>query len=82
MSKLYKCVLTSSIRELPDRIEFLKCESKKILDDMFKQCFNFKHSEYFGYYMATVSEMKLSDFPEVMTMKVKCDSNTVKSKKK
>jgi len=71
MGKLFKCVVTSSIRELPDRTDYLRCKSKKILEDMFKQCFNSKHSEYYGYYMVTISQMKFSDFPQVITVKVK-----------
>lgn len=71
MGKLFKCVITSSIRELPDRIDYLRCKSKKILEDMFKQCFNVKHSEYWGYCFVTISQMKFSNFPQVMTVNVK-----------
>lgn len=71
-SKLYKCVLTSDIRIIPDLTEYLKCESKKILENMFNNCFTISGSMYFGYHKVTISPMKVSNFPEVKTMQIKC----------
>jgi len=76
MSKLFKCKLSSNIRELADKTEYLRCKSKKILENMFTPSFNSVYSEYFGYTKAEVTEMKISDFPEVMTMKINCTTNS------
>lgn len=76
MSKLFKCNLSSNIRELADKTEYLRCKSKKILEDMFTRSFNFEHSEYFGYNKVKISEMKISDFPEIMTIKINCTENS------
>ncbi len=57
---------------LADKTEYLRCKSTKILENMFKQCFNFKHSEYWGYNKVKITPMELSSFPEILTVKVKC----------
>lgn len=70
--KLYKCLLKSEIRGLVDKTEYLRCKSEEILTTMFKECFAWKGSTYFGYSAVVITEMKMSDFPEVMTVKVNC----------
>lgn len=70
---LYECVLTSNIRGLADKTEYLRCKSKKILVTMFEQCFNFEHSMYWGYNKAKIRPMKLSSFHEVMSITVNCN---------
>jgi len=72
MSKLYKCVLSSNIRNLENSTEYLSCKSKKLLEDMFTQCFNFEYSMYYGYHHVIITRMTVSKFPEVRTIKVKC----------
>ncbi len=69
--KLFKCELTSNIRGLHSKTEYLRCKSKKILETMFTQCFNFERSMYWSYHKVKITEINISDFPEVMTIKVK-----------
>ena len=71
-NKLYKCILKPNIRNLEDSTEYLRCKSKKTLQNMFTQCFGFEHSMYYGYHKVIITEMKMSNFPEVRTVKVKC----------
>jgi hypothetical protein len=68
---LYKCELECKIKGFPDRVEYLRAMSDDILVDMFEQCENVEGSEYYGYRWTGVCLMKMEDFPEVKTMKVK-----------
>ena len=74
VTKLFKCELTSNIRKMPDSIEYLRCKSQKILETMFTQCFNFEGSMYYGYHRVKITPIKISNFPEVMTMKINCNT--------
>jgi len=65
MTALYQCALTSQIEDLPSKTEFLRCSSRKILEQMFDQCFNFKGSMYFGYDKVKITIITLRHFPEV-----------------
>lgn len=71
MIKLYRCFLTSGIRDLPHKTDYLRCESKVILDKMFSRCLLLIGSEYYGYKRVQIKEMKMSDFPKIKTIQVK-----------
>lgn len=71
MTKLYKCFFTSSIRDLPHKTDYLRCESKVILYKMFCRCRILIGSEYYGYETVQIKKMKMSDFPEIKTIQVK-----------
>jgi hypothetical protein len=68
---LFKIKLQSNIRDLPDKLEYLRCSNKKILEIMFKQCFALAGSMYYGYHKYTITKITLSDIPEVRQIKVK-----------
>lgn len=70
MSKLYKIELTSKINGLSDRTEYIRSSSEKTIKNMLEQCFVIKNSEYFGYDNYSINIMKLSNFPELMTIKI------------
>lgn len=67
---LYKITLTSNIRDLPDKVEYLRSSSRKRLETMYNQCFNIRGSEYFGYDHFHIRPMKISHFPEIMSVKI------------
>ena len=49
-TKLFEVVCTARYnRNLSDRIEYLRCESKKMLEDGIRKCFTLEGTEYFGY---------------------------------
>lgn len=67
---LFKCDLSSSIKGLNDKTEYLRCSSKLILYQMFKDCFKSKYSMYWGYETVVIKKTNLSKFPEIKQMRV------------
>ncbi len=68
---LYKCTLQCKIKGFPDIIEYLRSRSDDKLITMFEQCENFEGSLYYGYKWTEIKQIKMNEFPEVMTIKVK-----------
>jgi len=77
---LFKCTLECKIKGVPEIIEYLRCTNEDKLITMFENCENFEGSMYYGYKWIEINPMKLKNFPEVKTLKVKCQVTEGKKK--
>ena len=71
MTGLFKCELECKIKGFPKRVEFLRAKNEDILIKMFNECENLEGSMYYGYRWTGIYNIKMKDFPEVKTLKVK-----------
>lgn len=67
---LWKCTLKCKIHGIPDRVEYLRSPNDDRLITMFGQCENIEGSMYYGYKWDSVERMKITDFPEVHTVRL------------
>ncbi len=68
---LWKCTLTSKqFGYTPNKIEYLRSPNDGRLITMFEECENIEGSTYYGWKWDSVERMKMTDFPEVVTIKV------------
>ncbi len=74
--KLFEIVLNGP--NTTTRTEIVRCESKQILENMLKQCFEIKTSEYFGY---TKFEIKNGYIPKIIEVSATISNEEEKSKK-
>ena len=67
---LFEVVCTARYnRNLSERKEYIRCKSKKVLENSIMNCFNLDTTEYFGYTNIRVTEVK--DVPELVRIKFK-----------
>ncbi len=55
---------------MPDIVEYLRSPNDDRLISMFENCERIEGSIYYGYKWESVERIKMTDFPEVMTIKV------------
>ena len=67
--KLYRVTCKARYnKNLTDKVEYIKCTSKKILEHSMLSAFKSEYSEYFGYVELDIREIK--DIPEIIQVKV------------
>ena len=69
--KLFKCILECKIKGFPNLVEYFRAKNEDQLIIMFEQCENLEGATYYGYKWIEISPIKIINFPEVHTMKIK-----------